>query len=106
MKHLTMADKSLLIGDEAADTLMAYAALVATKDTGQTVVLQAIGFDGVEVAVTFLLNSGTVLLVESSESTLPEPDNEDQVVWMRERLRAFDAPDAGDIESRSPFSEG
>ncbi|BDI22626.1 hypothetical protein L3i23_14020 [Herbiconiux sp. L3-i23] len=101
-----MADKSLLIGDEAADTLMEYAALIARSGTGDTVTLQAIGFDGSEVAVTFLLNSGTVLLVESSESSLPAPDNGEQVARMLERLRAFDASDAGDTESRSPLQEG
>ena len=29
MKHLTFADKSLLIGDDAADALLEYAAILA-----------------------------------------------------------------------------
>jgi hypothetical protein len=97
-----MADKSLLVGDEAAELLLQYAALLAQISRGDSVTLRAIGVDGEEVEVGFLLNSGTVLLIESSTSRLPEPENLDAVEYMRGRLRSFDAhgdePVGGDIE--------
>jgi hypothetical protein len=89
MKHLTMADKSLLVGTEAADLLLEYAALIAQIGRGDSVVLRAIGVDGEPVEVTFLLNSGTVLLAESSRSDVPEPDNREAVEYMRGRLESY-----------------
>jgi hypothetical protein len=41
------------------------------------------------VTVGFLLNGGTVLLVESSTSTLPEPDNGEAVAYLRGRLAGY-----------------
>jgi hypothetical protein len=85
-----MADKSLLIGDDAADLLLAYAALIAQIGRGDQVSLHAIGADGDEVTVGFLLNSGTVLLIESSTgSTLPEPDNSDAIEYMSTQLDRY-----------------
>jgi hypothetical protein len=84
-----MADKSLLIGDEAADLLLEYAALLAQIGRGDSIRLRAFGADGAEVTAGFLLNSGTVMIVESSPSTLPEPDNSDCVLYMRTRLESY-----------------
>ena len=95
VKHVTMAEKSLLIGDEAADLLLSYAALVAQIGRGDHVSIRAIGADGDEVTVGFLLNSGTVLLIETSTgSTLSEPDNRDAIQYMSERLASYS--DVGD----------
>jgi hypothetical protein len=79
MKHVTTADKSLLIGDEAAEMLVSYAALLGQHNSADDVTLSAYGSDGDPVEVTFLLNSGTTLVIESSESEVPEPDN--QTPW-------------------------
>jgi hypothetical protein len=95
-----MADKSLLIGDEAADLLLEYAALLAQIGRGDSVRIRAIGVDGDEVTVGFLLNSGTVLLVETSTSTLPEPDNAGVVRYMRQRLDSYSA---NQDQSPDPF---
>jgi hypothetical protein len=84
-----MADKSLLIGDEAGDLLLEYAALLAQIGRGDSVRLKAIGIDGDEVTAGFLLNSGTVLLIETSNSRLPEPDNGEAVRYMRSRLDSY-----------------
>ncbi len=85
-----MADKSLLIGDDAADALLRYAALVAQLNGGDAIELRALGIDGEEVTASFLLNPGTVMLVESTFSTLPEPDNSEQVAYMRRRIEHFE----------------
>ena len=92
VKHLTM-------GDDAAALLLSYAALMAQRNRGDEVTVRAIGADGDEVDVGFLLNSGTVLLIESSTSTLPEPDNGPAIDYMRERLAHYDPTD----DLRSPF---
>jgi hypothetical protein len=90
MKHVTTADRSLLVGDEAADLLLDYAALVAQLGRGDSVRMRAIGVDGEAVTVGFLLNSGTTMLIESSASTLSEPDNAVVVEHLRARLAEYD----------------
>jgi hypothetical protein len=50
MQHVTFADKSLLVGDDAALLLLEYAAAVAGNDEGDTVMLNAIGSDGDDAA--------------------------------------------------------
>ncbi len=94
MKHITMADKSLLIGDDAADTLVEYAAFIARMSSGDSVTLHALGADGELVTATFLLNSGTVMITESTFSNLPEPENAREVAYMRSRLEAYDGSEA------------
>lgn len=84
-----MAEKSLLIGNEATDLLTSYAALLARIPSGDAVTLRAIGVDGAEVEATFVLNSGTVLMAESSSSTLQEPDNSEGIAYLRERLESY-----------------
>ncbi len=92
---MTMAEKSLLIGDAAADTLVRYAALLAKLGSGDAVELSAVGVDGEQVEVTFLLNSGTVMIAETTNSTLPEPDNSEQVEYMLGRIAAYESTGAG-----------
>jgi hypothetical protein len=91
-----MAEKSLLVGDQAADLLLEYAALLAQIGRGDSITLNAYGVDGAEVRVGFLLNAGTVMLIESSTSTLPEPDNEAVVAYMRQRLASYRLPSSVD----------
>ncbi len=92
MKHVTMAEKSLLLGDRVADLLLEYAALLGQTDSADTVVMNAYGADGDPVEVTFLLNSGTSVLVETSDSPVPEPDNDTAVEYMEERMRFIKSP--------------
>ena len=92
MKHVTTADKSLLLGDEAAVMLVEYAALLGQRQTADDVHLRAYGDDGDPVDVIFLLNAGTSLMVESSESRVPEPDNAEGLEYMRQRIEAINSP--------------
>lgn len=87
---MTSVEKSLLMGDGAADTLAEYAAHVARLGSGDAVQLKAIGVDGDEVVATFVLNSGTALMVESTQSVLPEPDNADAIAYMVAQMSQFD----------------
>ena len=92
MKHITYSDKSLLVGDAAADAITAYAAAVARSGTADTVTLRAYGVDGAEVEATFVLDTGTVLMAETTDSTIPEPDNSEVVRVVQEKTRLLDSP--------------
>jgi hypothetical protein len=92
MKHVTYAEKSMLIGTEAADLLMDYAAAVARNHSADTVRLKAIGHDGNSVEATFLLGQGSPLMAETATTDVEEPDNADPVAYMREHLRLLESP--------------
>ena len=90
MKHVTIADKSLLVGDAVADALVRYAALLGQRNSADTVTIRSIGVDGEQVDAVFLLNSGTVMMAESTNSTLPEPDNNDALAYMQDQLQRYE----------------
>jgi hypothetical protein len=92
MKHITFASKSLFVDDDAADTLLEYAALLAQSGDADTVELNAINADGNEVVATFLLDSGSPLMAETTTSSLEPPENDEAVAYMRTEIgRAFSA---------------
>jgi hypothetical protein len=93
MKHITYADKSLLVGDEAADTLTEYSAALARAGSADTVTLAAYGADGADTEGTFVLNQGTVLMSETTQSSIAEPDNTVAVTQMREKIQRLTSPD-------------
>jgi hypothetical protein len=90
MKHLTIADKSVLLGDEAADLLALYAAALVDAHRADTVELRAIhdaeGGAPEETVLTAVLDSGTPLVIETVRSDLDEPDNAQLVQYVFERL--------------------
>ena len=92
MKHVTYAEKSLLVGNEAADVLLEYAAVVARTGSADTVNVMALGAEGNDVVATFLLGAGTVLMAESANTTVEEPDNTAIVAYMRARIVALSSP--------------
>jgi hypothetical protein len=100
MQHITFADKSLLLGDDAAMVLLEYAAALAAKDLADTVTMNAISSDGDAVEATFLLNSGTPLMAESSTAEIPEPDNADTIARMVESIRLLKFPPHAIAEAR------
>jgi hypothetical protein len=75
MKHVMVAEKSLLAGDEVVDLLIEYGALLGQENTADSIELRAIGADGDEVIVTFLMNEGVSIVAETSSTTITEPDN-------------------------------
>jgi hypothetical protein len=92
MKHLTVESKDMLVGDEVADVLTEYAAVVADQGLGDRVELRAISSDGDDVVATIVLSAGTTFVAETAHSALPEPDNADAVEYMRERIRLATRP--------------
>jgi hypothetical protein len=105
MKHVTYAEKSLLMGDEAADTLLEYARLLADNETADTVTLTSISPDGNTVEASFLLTPSTILMVESTNSEVTPPDNSDVIAEMQERIDAIARPTAAESESEGSHSQ-
>jgi hypothetical protein len=91
MKHVTFGTKSMLIGDVAAETLLEYAALIAELGGGDTVDLHAVNGDGNAVTASFLLDSGTPLMAETTVGDLPEPDNTEAVAYMKHEIAEIHA---------------
>lgn len=92
MKHVTYGEKSLIVGDEAADLMMSYAAALGQNATADTVDLNAISSDGDQVVATFLLNEGSSVMVESTNSTWPEPNNDESIAYMKDRMKLLVSP--------------
>ena len=106
MKHISNADKSLLVGDEAAEVLVHYAAVLASHQQADSVEIKAIGSDGDAVVALFLLNSGTNLIAESASADLPAPDNADAVAYMNKRIQQFENPPSALPDDESWRVEG
>ncbi|WP_150307697.1 hypothetical protein [Planctomonas psychrotolerans] len=107
MKHVTYADKSLLVGDEAANVLLAYAAVLARNNNADTVDIRAISSEGNSTTATFLLDAGAPLMAETINSPLPEPDNTDAVAYMREQMtRLSERPTGVPFDDRMPDHDG
>jgi len=109
MKHLTYADKSLLIGDETAELLLEYAAALATGHAADTVTVNAIGSDGDNVDATPLPGQGAPVMAETSTTNVPEPDNADANRYLRGELtglRLRDLPLLKDDTDTVTFGDG
>jgi hypothetical protein len=92
MKHIMYAEKTLMIGDDAADLAIEYAAVLANHSRADTVTLHAFDADGDTVEAKLLLNSGTNIVAATSHNSLEEPDNSEAVAYMREKMAALDSP--------------
>jgi hypothetical protein len=95
MKRISYSDKSLLLGDEAADILLNYAATLADLGRADAVTLHALGSDGNDVDATFLLDSGARLMSETATTVAQEPDNTNMIAYMRERIAVLTTPIVG-----------
>jgi hypothetical protein len=102
MKHITYSEKSLLVGDAAAEAITEYAAALASHGSADTVTLSAYGADGDDVEATFVLTAGTVLMAESTHSSIPDPDNAEVVEYMKEKTRLLVSPPNGVVEHKMP----
>jgi hypothetical protein len=92
MKHIMYAEKTLLVGDEAADLAVEYAVMLANHGKADTVTLHAFDADGDTIDATMLLNSGSNIVAATSHNSIPEPDNSEVVAYIRERMVALSSP--------------
>ncbi|WP_104176432.1 hypothetical protein [Cryobacterium sp. Y50] len=86
MMNLTFVGKSLLVGDEVAELVVEYAAMLARSGGVDTVRLMAYSVGGDDVQALLLLSQGAPIMAETSHTDRPEPDNRDIVSYMRQRL--------------------
>ncbi|MFS0895124.1 hypothetical protein [Microbacterium sp. 179-I 3D3 NHS] len=94
MKHVTYGDKSHFLGDDAADTLVEYASVLGNAKASDVVTLRGIDDHGNEVEATFLLNASISMMIETTSSTMAEPDNDEAVRQMnREIAKLIDPPE-------------
>jgi hypothetical protein len=99
MKHVMFAEKSLLMGDEVADCLLEYARLLAEHSTADTVTIRAISPDGNTIDAAFLLNAASVMMAESTNSTVEAPSNDEAVRYMQERIERLLHPPTAQPET-------
>ncbi|TYL52957.1 hypothetical protein [Agromyces mariniharenae] len=86
MMHVTFADKSLLLGDDAALALLDYATALADHGRADQVTLRAIGNDGNEVDVRMVLDAGIIIAAETTNITVEPPENAFNIADIRRRL--------------------
>ena len=89
MQHITYAEKTLFVDDETAETLVEYAALLGSEQQADTVSIAVVGEDGNEAIASFVLNSGTSIMAETTNSPLEPPKNEEAVEYMRARMEVL-----------------
>jgi len=106
MKHLAYAEKSLLVGDDAADLVLEYASALSNRGVSDTVELNAFGADGGEVVATLLLGQGAPVMAESTVTSMAALDNSDTVAYIRSRLDEFASPPEAQPESVDVTSDG
>jgi hypothetical protein len=100
MKHVTYAEKSLLMDDEVADLLAAYAAAIADRGRADTVTVKGLSDDGNEVEATFVLDAGTNLMIETTNSTVPGPEDHDGLQALMDKMASLEAS-----ATAHPFSD-
>jgi hypothetical protein len=89
MQHVSVADKSLLMGDEIVDLLLEYSALLGKVGSADSIKINAISGDGDEVVVGMLLNAGTVFVSESTTSRFAVPENTEAEAYLRARIDSY-----------------
>lgn len=70
MKHVTYTHMAIFLDDDAADWMMEYARALGSAGMTDSITLRGIGMDGNEVDATFLLNSSTELVTQTTNNTL------------------------------------
>jgi hypothetical protein len=96
MKMLTYARRSVLVGDETADAVIAYAARLASLRQTETILLRVLSPRGRPAIAEVLLTPGAELMTLSVRARWAEPDNDTQVAHMRrETVRTVGAPEPG-----------
>ena len=87
------------MGDEVADLLLEYARVLAENSTADTVTVRAISPDGNTIDAAFLLNAASVMMAESTNSTVEAPANEEAVRYMQDRIDRLLHPPTAQPES-------
>lgn len=92
MKNISYGDTQFLTGDLAADTLVEYAVLMARSGTSDAVTIAVLSPAGADEDATFVIGPATMLVAETIDSDLSEPENDAAVIALRGRIEALTAP--------------
>ena len=107
MKHLSYGDKTIFVDDPTADALVEYAGLLATAQTGDAVTVHAIGQDGNEVDVSFVLNQATNLVTETTNSHAQPPENPEALEYLRGKIdRLRNPPSVRPVDRADVIADG
>lgn len=68
------------------------AALLASIGNADMINLHAFGADGDEVVATLLLDRGSNLMVETTHTSIEEPDNAETEMYIREQMMFLSSP--------------
>ncbi|WP_307381512.1 hypothetical protein [Microbacterium sp. W4I20] len=93
------------MSDDAADLLVEYAALLGQERSADAVRLRAIGQDGNEVEVDFVLNPATNLASESTNSSVQPPSNKEAIAYLRAKIDAIRNPPEMESEDAPSHSD-
>jgi hypothetical protein len=102
MKHVTYGDKPLLMDDETADWLLAYARALGATGGSDSVTVRGLDTSGNEVEAAMLLNSSTALVAETTAGSTQAPRNDEVVAYMRERTATLLSPPVVQPEASDP----
>lgn len=90
MKKLVVGGTALLVGDDAADAIVEYAAVLARAGSADTVELRAIDPSGRGVQAYYALTATCAAMAQSTDSSGPEPDNTEIVNYINAQIRRLD----------------
>jgi hypothetical protein len=92
MKHISFANKSLLVGDELAYVLLEYRTLLAERAEADIVEVRVLDSDGIIASETVPLEAAVPLRMESASVSFCEPDNADALAYLRRRIWSMTSP--------------
>lgn len=92
MKSITYAEKSWLLGDDAADAVVEYAVLLARTGSADSVDVNALSTQGTPHLLTLVIGPATMMTLASVEVPMDEPDNDEAVIIIHERMRIIQSP--------------
>lgn len=95
MKELVFAGRSLLVGDDAADAVVEYTAVLSRSSSADTVELRALTPTGRSVEAYYVLDGAAAVMAQTADSSEPEPDNTHIVQYMRDAIHRLN-PEAVD----------
>ena len=91
MRRINYGAVAYLVGDNVADLLVRYTAVLSSKGDADAVDIEVLGPDGNPETATFALGPGILMTAETTRSELIEPDNSNIVAYMEQRLSRFSA---------------
>jgi hypothetical protein len=75
MKQIRYGERTWLVGDTTADTLMDYAAALARADSAEHVALTVLDVNGAQEHLDLLIGPATMMTAEDGGDEFAEPDN-------------------------------